>query len=285
MSLSSSLKLGLLFGSLTLAACGGMAPEASSPAAADTAAPGPKPALERSLFGRDAGGTLTEADLQRILDARFDVELPARIGVVALDAAFNPETRAPVAMQAIVAKTMSRSLKGSTHFSAVTDVSTELPNQAGLEGLRTIAARYRTRYLLLTSAITEDRSHLNNWAWLYATGVGVLLFPGQTVATNGLLEASLFDVKTGTVLYTVREPFQTSSVTWLVGSGREHAEVDGEAISEAAQRLAKKALMETEELARWVKEEHEKERVANASKTPAPPPAVTTPTPALAERP
>jgi rhombotail lipoprotein len=241
-----------------------MAPQANSPDA-PSAAVSPKPALERSLFGRDATGALSEADLQRVLDARFDVELPARIGVVALEVAFNPETRAPVAMQAIVAKTMSKSLKGSTHFSAVTDVSTELPNQAGLEGLRTIAARYRTRYLLLTSAITEDRSHLNNWAWFYATGVGVLLFPGQTVATHGLLEASLFDVKTGTVLYTVREPFQSSSVTWLVGSGREHAEVDGTAISEAAQRLAKKALTETEELARWVKTEHEKDRTAVAT--------------------
>jgi rhombotail lipoprotein len=235
--------------------CGAAAgPEA--PAAADrAAATAPQPVLERSLFGRDQTGAVSENDLQKILDARLDVALPARIGVVALDAAFDPETRAPVALQSIVAKTMSKNLKGSTHFSAVTDVSTELPNQAGLEGLRTIAARYRTRYLLLTSVITEDRSHLNNWAWLYATGVGVLLFPGQTVGSSGLMEASLFDVKTGTVLYTVREPFQSSSVTWLIGSGREHAEVDGEAISDAANRLARKALTETEELSRWVKAE------------------------------
>jgi rhombotail lipoprotein len=237
-----------------------------------SAAPAPQPVLERSLFGRDQTGAVSENDLQKILDARLDVALPARIGVVALDVAFDPEKRATVGLQSIVAKTMSKRLKGSHHFSAVTDVSTELPNQSGLEGLRTIAARYRTRYLLLTSAITEDTSHLNNWAWLYATGVGVLLAPGQTVATNGLLEASLFDVKTGTVLYTVREPFQSSSVTWLVGSGREHAEEDGKAISEAAERLAKKALTETEELSRWVKEETDEHA-----------PTVTPPTPPTAE--
>lgn len=241
--------------------------------APNQAAPAPQPVLERSLFGRDQTGAVSENDLQKILDARLDVALPARIGVVALDVAFDPEKRAPVGLQSIVAKTMSKRLKGSNHFSAVTDVSTELPNQSGLEGLRTIAARYRTRYLLLTSAITEDSSHLNNWAWLYATGVGVLLFPGQTVATNGLLEASLFDVKTGTVLYTVREPFQSSSITWLVGSDREHAQADGKAISEAADRLAKKALTETEELARWVKEESDKRTPSITPPPPTPPAA------------
>ncbi len=268
-TLRTGLKLGLLLGALGVAGCG-MAEETAAPSsAAQATGPAPKPVLERSLFGREPTGSLTEADLQRILDARFEVDLPARIGVVALDAAFDPETRAPVAMQSIVAKTMSKKLKGSPHFSAVTDVSTELPNPSGIEGLRTIAARYRTRYLLLTSAITEDRSHLNNWAWFYATGVGVLLAPGQTVATNGLLEATLLDVKTGTVLYTVREPFQSSSVTWLIGGGREHAQADGEAIEQAAARLAKKALTETEELARWVEQEKSHERTAGVKPAPS----------------
>jgi len=228
------------------------------PEAAPSAAPAqaPKPTLERSLFARDVTGSLSEDDLQRVLDARVEVTLPARVGVVALGSAFSPAERAPVAEQAIVAKAVTRTLKGSRHFSAVTDVSTELPNPSGIEGLRAIAARYRTRYLILTNTLTEDRSHLNNWAWLYATGIGVLLAPGQTVATDGLLEASLFDVKTGTVLYTVREPFQSSKVTWLIGAERTQSAADGVALSRAAERLGKKVLGETEELARWVAVEH-----------------------------
>ncbi|MCC6898061.1 MAG: hypothetical protein IT377_03750 [Polyangiaceae bacterium] len=237
----------------TLAGCAA-APKSALESPASPAAAAPRPVLERSLFGRDPSGSLSEDDLQRVLAAKVDVTLPARVGVVALDAAFDPEKRAPVAEQAIVAKSLTRTLKGSPHVSAVTDVSTELPNPSGLEGLRAIAARYRTRYLMLVSTVSEDRSHLNNWAWLYATGVGVLLAPGQTVSTEGLLEASLFDVKTGTVLYTVREPYQSSKVTWLIGSERTLAAEDGVAIARAAERLGKKVLGETDELARWVKD-------------------------------
>ena len=116
---------------------------------------------------------------------------------------------------------------------------------------------------MLVSTTSEDRSHLNNWAWLYATGVGVLLAPGQTVSTQGLLEASLLDVKSGTVLYTVREPYQSESVTWLIGSGREHSEVDAEAIQDAATKLAKKLVVKTNELARYANAENA--RVAAAA--------------------
>jgi rhombotail lipoprotein len=253
-----SLRLLPLLGAAALAsgcAAGATRPSADDPTAAQTA----RPSLERSLFSRDSRGSVTEEDLQRILAARVDLDLPARVGVVALENAFDPEQRASVAKQAIVAKTLTRALDGSPHFSALTDVSTELPSSAGLEGLRTIAARYRARYLLLVNTVVEDRSHLNNWAWLYATGVGLLLAPGQTVATEGLLEASLFDVKSGTVLYTVREPFQSRSVTWLIGGDREHGKIDGEAITQAAESLAKHVGAETEELARWAARERQAE--------------------------
>ncbi|MFO0569638.1 MAG: hypothetical protein U0263_28575 [Polyangiaceae bacterium] len=268
--MSRSTRVSALLGTLSLLVVGCGA--ANLPEAAPSAAPAqaPKPTLERSLFSRDVTGSLSEDDLQRVLDARVEVTLPARVGVVALGSAFSPAERAPVAEQAIVAKAVTRTLKGSRHFSAVTDVSTELPNPSGIEGLRAIAARYRTRYLILTNTLTEDRSHLNNWAWLYATGIGVLLAPGQTVATDGLLEASLFDVKTGTVLYTVREPFQSSKVTWLIGAERTQSAADGVALSRAAERLGKKVLGETEELARWVAVEHGniERQATNVAKSP-----------------
>ena len=251
--------------------CGGCGAQMSeSPAAPAAQSPAPRPALAQSLFSKDATGALSEADLQRVLDARFDVELPARIGVVALAQAFTPEEPANVNLRATVAKDMTDALKGSQHFSSVTDVSTELPNPSGLEGLRTISARYRSRYLLLVSTVREDQSHLNNWAWLYATGVGILLAPGQTVESQGFVQASLFDVKTGTVLYTSMEPFHAKSVTWLIGGEREQNGIDGRAIHDATKHLAKKVLSQTSELERWVREEHAKE---NRVPVPSAPPA------------
>lgn len=241
--------LALSFTAVALSTGCGAASHSMMPASRAAAqAPAPVP-LDRSLFSRDVTGTVGETDLQRILSSSVDVTFPVRVGVVTLDDAFRAESRASVGEQGIIAGTLTRSIKGAPYFSHVTDVSTELPNPQGIEGLRTIAARYRLRYLLLCSAHSEDTTHLNNWAWLYPTGVGVLLAPGVSVGTQGMLQASLFDVKSGTVLFTVTEPFETSSVTWLIGSGREHSKTDGKAMSKAAERLARGVLAQTEYVA------------------------------------
>ena len=257
---ATCLKLGLLaaLGLGALSGCGGMAMRSeAAPAAPDQ--PQAPAKLHRSLFSKDVSGSVSEDDLQKILESSFDLELPARVGVVALAEPFDGEAGGSVALQGTVAKILTKKLDGSEHVSFATDVSTELPNPSGLEGLRVIAARYRTRYLLIATVTREDVSHLNNWAWLYATGVGVLLAPGQTVATQGLVQASLFDVKNGTVLYTTVEPFETSSQTWLIGGGRQQAEDDGEAVAKATKRLAKKVLVQNNRLARWVERENRKE--------------------------
>jgi hypothetical protein len=251
--------------------CGMEAPPPATPSAHANVAP--PPPLTRSLFSTGPTGSLSEDDMQKILDARIDLAFPARLGVVALSHPFDPEKRASVAERAIVAREVTRALDGSRDFSLVTDVSTDLPNPDGIEGLRTIAARYHTRYLLLCSAVTENDTHLNNWAWLYATGVGLLLAPGTTVASDGLVQASLFDVKTGTVLYTVVEPYRSSSVTWLVGSGREHASIDERALDEAARHLGRKVLTQTDVLARWVARQPKPD--ASAAAAPQPKPDVT----------
>jgi hypothetical protein len=127
-----------------------------------------------------------------------------------------------------------------------------LPNPQGIEGLRTIAARYRLRYLVVCSTDWVDTSHLNNWAWLYATGIGVLAAPGYTVSSRGMVQASLFDVKTGTVLFTAGEPVETSRRTWLIGSAREQDTAERDATTEAARRLAGHFLTRTEQLVAWV---------------------------------
>ncbi len=50
-----------------------------------------------------------------------------------------------------------------------------------------------------------DRAHTNGWGWAYLTVVGGLFVPANTLESAGVMEATLFDVKTGTLLFTVFE--------------------------------------------------------------------------------
>jgi rhombotail lipoprotein len=251
---------------LSLAAMGcGAAPHqvAISPAAEAMRAPAPAPVLDRSLFSRDVSGTVSETDLQRMLDARLDLSFPARVGVVTLAEPFRAEAGAPLSQQSIVGADVVHALKGSEHFAQVTNVSTDLPNPQGLEGLRTIAARYRIRYLLLCSVRAENHNHLNNWAWLYPTVLGFFAAPGLTVSSEGMMQASLLDVRTGTVLFTATEPYESSSVTWVIGASRHHDQVDARALHQAASRLAQSVLAQTQNIVQWAAQEGRPARVAS----------------------
>jgi hypothetical protein len=75
----------------------------------------------------------------------------------------------------------------------------------GISGLRELAARYRCDYLLIYRHRFVDDSYMNPVAWGYLTVLGALFLPGHTIETAGVLEATLFDVKTGTLLFTVNE--------------------------------------------------------------------------------
>jgi hypothetical protein len=224
-----------------LAGCGAAPPAPSMPhdaPAAVATAPMPAP-IERSMFSKDSSGSLSENDLQKILEAPLDLELPARVGVVPLAQPFNPN--GPV-------RDLARSLMGNQYFSHVSDVSTELPNAGGLEGLRVIAARYRMRYLLLYSERFQDDTHLNGWAWLYPTIIGMFAAPGVTVKSSGLLQADLFDVRTGTILFSVVQPVHVSENEQMIGAARAHQEHQSKAASEAAQGLAKLVSRQVNEL-------------------------------------
>jgi len=50
----------------------------------------------------------------------------------------------------------------------------------------------------------RKRVHVNPWAVGYVTLVGTLFLPGSTLMLDGYVEASLFDVKTGLLMFTVR---------------------------------------------------------------------------------
>lgn len=242
-------RLSLLLSALPLltllTACGAAAPMS---VAAPMAAPAPVAVLDRSLFTKDANGALGEGDLQHVLSTPIDLQFPARVGVVPLAQAFDPHGPVSIGTRSVAARDLATALIGGPHYSHVSDVSTELPNSGGIEGLRLIAARYRLRYLLLYSERFEDSTHLNGWAWLYPTVIGMFVAPGVTVESSGLVQADLLDVRTGTILFSVVEPMQVHEKEWMIGAGRSHKELQGEAAATAAKKLAKRVAEQTNAL-------------------------------------
>jgi hypothetical protein len=191
--------------SLALAACGG-APKSATMGAAPMAAPAEQPPpLDHSVFARDPDGQLGEDQIQQILDARLELKLPARVGVLPVIAAADwrgpsPEmSEVPAAVAPLVDK-----LRGSEHFTLVTEMMPIPSGALGMEALRETAARYKLRYVLLYREDTRSWTRSNAWSAGYATLIGATFLPGRTLHVDGFVEASLFDVKTGLLLFTVR---------------------------------------------------------------------------------
>ncbi|MEO7328683.1 MAG: hypothetical protein ABI193_08910 [Minicystis sp.] len=248
----SHLLFTLPFVTLLTGCSANFSPRAMEPA---QVAGSPAPAvLDRSLFAKDGSGAMSEADLQRVLSTAIDLQLPARIGVVPLAAPFDPRGTVSIGTRSVAARDLASSLIGQPFFSHVSDISTDLPNTGGIEGLRLIAARYRLRYLLLYSERFEDGTHMNGWAWLYPTVIGMFVAPGVTVESRGLAQVDLLDVRTGTVLFSVVQPMHVKSSQLMIGAGRSHQELQAEAASEAAKKLAKRVSEQTSALVAYADE-------------------------------
>lgn len=189
----------------TVAGCGAPMKMASHAMAASEAAPVPAPPpIDRSLFARDPGGQLTEDALQKILAAPIELDLPARVGVMPVLTARDwrgpsPDFEVPAGVAPFVTK-----LRGSEPFTLVTELMAIPSGALGMEALREIAARYQLRYVILYREVLAEERRLNKAAWLYPTVVGALVAPGQEHQVYGFVEATLFDVKTGLLLFTTR---------------------------------------------------------------------------------
>ena len=241
------------------AGCGGSS--SNYPAAMPAAQVNNTPrVLETSLYSKDPSGGLSEGDLQTILSTPIDLQLPARLGVVPLSSPFDPKGTVSISTRTIAAKDLTAGLADAPYFTQISDVTTELPNVGGLEGLRTIAARYRVRYLLLYSERFEDATHLNGWAWLYPTVVGMFVAPGVTVESRGIAQADLLDVRTGTILFSVIQPMQVHEKELMIGAARAHSEAQAEALALAAKSLAKLVIQQTGALVRAGEEGAQKKK-------------------------
>jgi hypothetical protein len=231
--------------SALLTGCAASSRQADDPAATIAQAPAPE-VLQRSHYARDPSGSLSEAELQEILSKPIDLQFPARVGVVPLAEPFDPALSVSVATRGTAARHLSRALSSADQFSHVSDISTDLPKPGGIEGLRVLAARYRLRYLLLYSERFEDDTHVNGWAWLYPTVIGMFVAPGVTVQSQGLAQVDLLDVRTGTILFTVVQPLEVSSNQLMVGAARAHREKQGEAAALGAAQLAKRVAQQAD---------------------------------------
>ena len=202
--------------------------------------------LAENHFSRDKIGSLGEAALREILGAPIFLEEGARLGVVPIASRYELDGDVP---QEATPAEISDTLEQSGLFELTTEVSTDWPTDRGLSGLRELAGRYRTEYLLLYRQRFNEDTRSNGWAAFYPTVIGAFVSPGETVEQAGVLEATLFDVKTGTILFTVHERVrgEVSASPPLVN--RRGLELRKKLLAQAAPKLAQQVVAKCRRLA------------------------------------
>lgn len=222
----------------------------AAPAQATMAAPAAPPPLDRSVFARDPSGQLSEEALQKILASPIELDLPSRVGVLPIITATDwrgpsPDyERVPPGVAPLV-----RQLRKDPAFSLVTEMMPIPSGALGMEALREVSARYRLRYVILYREVLAKKAHHGAWAWAYATGVGALMAPGREHEVYGYIEATMFDVKTGLLMFTTRRAVFGSEQTNEWHSADKLARLASMTASKAAPELATDVLADVRRFA------------------------------------
>lgn len=252
-------------GALLTTGCAAMSRPAAMPTAvmAEATPTEPPPPLERSLFARTPQGALEEDALQRIIAAPIDLALPARVGVLPIVGAADwrgpsPDDNVPRALAPF-----AETLVGASHFSLITQLVPIPSGSLGMEALREQAARYGLRYVILYREVLQKSVRSNGWAWGYATLLGALFIPGETLRVSGFVEASLFDVKTGLLLFTVRQPVAAERDTNVWHNDDKLESLAARATLAVAQRLGGDVRRATEDLERTAALEQKQRRATS----------------------
>jgi len=262
-------KLCVVFLAFVLAGCGAAKARYASSAMHVASGAAQPQKLERSVFARDPNGQLSEDAIQRILLAPLELDLPARVGVLPIVDAEDwrgpspSHSMAPEAVAPLIA-----GLRGTEPFTLVTEMMPIPSGALGMEALREMAARYQLRYVLLYREKVATRERVNPWVIGYATVVGAFFLPGDTLSVNGYVEASLFDVKTGILVFTVRRRVSGKRKTnmWHTPDKLEH--MQSKAATHAAPALAKDVRKATYRFAEAARVENGR-RVAETQGEPA----------------
>lgn len=240
------------------------------------AAPPPPKALTRNHFRHDRVNGLTEAAMREILAAPVFLERDARIGVVPVQDRYAVDHAVPV--EEITGK-LAQAMIATQHFEVVTEITTDWPGETSISGLRALAARYRSEYLLLYRHRFVERSKVNGWGWAWLTVVGGLMVPQNTIETAGVLEATLFDVKSGTLLFTLYERVHTEDDFTVWNTEWKIRQLQAKLTYAAAEKLTAKVDAKLADLvvAREAHEKAEAEALARSKRmAPTPVPASST---------
>lgn len=208
-----------------------MNPQMEPMAVAQTA-----PTLENNHFQTDRTHNLSETNLRHILESPVNLQTRTRVGVVPVTTAYETDEELPLNP---TPKILSEAMEKTGVFDVTTEVSTDWPTDGSVSGLRELAARYRSPYLLLYRHRFVDRSRLNGWAWTYPTVVGIFAAPATTVEVAGVLEATLFDVRTGTILFTVFERIESEETMNIWNNGHKRRAVKTQLLEDASTQLAR----------------------------------------------
>lgn len=192
--------------------------------------------LTENHFQQDRTGNLTEAQLDEILESPVFLEEDTRLGIVPVVTAYEADTDLPLTL---VPSELSGALEKTGFFDVTTEVSTDWPKDGSVAGLRELAARYRVKYLLLYRHRFEERSRVNGWGWTYPTLVGAFVFPGITYEVAGVMEATLFDPRTGTILFTAFERVHGKRTQNVWHPERKQSEIKTALLTEGTERLSK----------------------------------------------
>jgi rhombotail lipoprotein len=197
-------------------------------------------ALTRSLFEKPLDrANLSEDVIQRIVNAPIDPEFPSRAGVVLLSKPFTRSAYASLEPGDEAPQVLARELERSQHFVMVSDISPYLAEGQHVESLRELATRYRLKYLVVLNTRFVDRSRVNRWGWGWLTLVGIPFLPAYSLRTQGLMEATLLDVRTGTFLFTTQVQIKANDRTTPFGTDEKLADLQRDASRRAARELGR----------------------------------------------
>ncbi len=251
-----------------ITACAAAREEVRMPAlfgaeAAPAAAPEAPKLLEVNHFNRDSMGTLSEADLRNILQAPVFLEEKSRLGIVPVSDGYGANGEIPVVG---VPGALAKTLDDTGQFEIVSEVSTDFPATGSIAGLRELAARYRCDYLLLYRHRFVDRVYASGWAWTWATLVGQMIAPANVLEAEGVLEATLFDVKTGTILFTTFERVKDKKEENVLDTERKQKELREKLLADATKSIGKSVVDQIGRLAAARKDAEASIAAAHAEK-------------------
>lgn len=209
--------------------------------------------LTQNHFDSDRSQNVSEGELRKILDSPVLLEENARVGIVPVQMRHEVDHDLPLEE---VPSALGEALKGTDYFQTTTEVATDWPLDSGLAGLRELAARYRSEYLLLYRHRFVKRGRVNAWGWTWPTVVGLFATPGKTMEMAGVLEATLFDVRTGTILFTAYERVHDQRITNIWHNRHKRREMKSGMLKRAADGLSDKVAHKVRRLVVATREYH-----------------------------